>query len=49
MTNIKACNAYNDFVYYLKSHFIKYCEDTFENTKRITMLIADMKTALVVW
>ena len=37
MTNIKACNTYNGFVYYLKSHFIKHCEDTFENTKRLTM------------
>lgn len=33
MTNTK---AYDAFVYYLKSHFIKH-EDTFENAKRLTM------------
>lgn len=29
--------AYNKITKYLKSHFIKYYEDTFENVKRLTM------------
>lgn len=29
--------AYDNITYYLKSHFIKYYEDTFENTKGLSM------------
>ncbi len=29
--------AYDNITYYLKSHFIKFNEDNYENTKRLTM------------